>query len=177
MSRDKLLIWECYLKDHTFASKLMYQFSSICRAFEYELQRLSSTDCYFTSVSNQLRQKRDYLAKVLKNAGLEPIVPDGGYFIMADWSKLGKSISSKPENYKILNTILRWNVNFKRENNEKLQKKIGLISVPRQIRKRICGSRNGWARPRNCKVFHHRFSSAKIINISVNHSFVFASSR
>ena len=79
----------------SFTSTLIYWFSSICRAFEYELERLSSNECYFTSLSNQLRKKRDYLAKVLKNAGLEPIIPDGGYFIMADWSKFGKSISSK----------------------------------------------------------------------------------
>ena len=63
---------------------------SVFRAFEVELERLQSPDCYFSSLSKQLQKKRDYLAKMLKDAGMDPVVPDGGYFIMADWSKYGK---------------------------------------------------------------------------------------
>ena len=36
--------------------------------------------------------KRDMLAKVLTEVGITPTIPEGGYFMMADISKLGKFI-------------------------------------------------------------------------------------
>jgi hypothetical protein len=29
---------------------------------------------------------------VLADVGMNPVIPEGGYFIMADWSKLGKNV-------------------------------------------------------------------------------------
>ena len=52
--------------------------------------RLESPDCYFRSISVDLQKKRDYIAKILTEAGMDPVVPEGGYFIMANWSKLGE---------------------------------------------------------------------------------------
>ena len=62
------------------------------RAFELEMGRLESPDCYFKSISVDLQKKRDYIAKILNDAGMDPVVPEGGYFIMANWSKLGRYI-------------------------------------------------------------------------------------
>ena len=62
------------------------------RAFELEMGRLESPDCYFRSISVDLQKKRDYIAKILNDAGMDPVVPEGGYFIMANWSKLGRCI-------------------------------------------------------------------------------------
>jgi kynurenine--oxoglutarate transaminase/cysteine-S-conjugate beta-lyase/glutamine--phenylpyruvate transaminase len=40
----------------------------------------------------ELVQKRDTLAKHLEGAGFKPIIPDAGYFMMADFSRhLGSS--------------------------------------------------------------------------------------
>ena len=55
------------------------------------MQRLESPDCYFRSISVDLQKKRDYMAKILKDAGMEPVIPEGGYFIMANWSQIGKN--------------------------------------------------------------------------------------
>ena len=60
------------------------------RAFELEIERLESPDCYFCSISVDLQKKRDFIAKILKDAGMDPVIPEGGYFIMANWSQLGK---------------------------------------------------------------------------------------
>ena len=59
-------------------------------SFETEIARLSQPDCYFRSLATELLPKRDRLAGLLKQAGMEPIIPEGGYFMMADFSKLGK---------------------------------------------------------------------------------------
>lgn len=54
------------------------------------MERLDSEECFFNSLSKELESKRDYMAKVLVDVGMRPTVPDGGYFMIADWSPLGK---------------------------------------------------------------------------------------
>lgn len=63
---------------------------AVARAFEIELARLDSPDCYFKSIGRDLQKKRDKIAKVLTDIGMKPVIPEGGYFIMADWSELAE---------------------------------------------------------------------------------------
>ncbi|CAF0781071.1 unnamed protein product [Rotaria sordida] len=58
----------------------------VARCFEYELKRLNSSECYFNSVSKEFIEKRNQFAQVLKECGMKPIVPDGSYFMLADFS-------------------------------------------------------------------------------------------
>ena len=37
-----------------------------------------------------LEKKRDLMAKLLSEVGFKPIMPQGGYFMMADTSDIGK---------------------------------------------------------------------------------------
>ncbi|CAF1181889.1 unnamed protein product [Adineta steineri] len=60
----------------------------IARCFEYELERLNSPECYFNSISSEFLEKRNKLVEVLKECGMKPVVPDGGYFILADFSQI-----------------------------------------------------------------------------------------
>jgi kynurenine--oxoglutarate transaminase/cysteine-S-conjugate beta-lyase/glutamine--phenylpyruvate transaminase len=62
------------------------------RGFEFELQRLGSSESYFKTISVDLQRKRDYIARILQEVGMNPVIPEGGYFIMADWSKMGELI-------------------------------------------------------------------------------------
>lgn len=57
--------------------------------FEKELDRYDSDDCYFFSLPRELEVKRDYMAQFLKNVGMKPTIPEGGYFMIVDWSPLG----------------------------------------------------------------------------------------
>lgn len=61
---------------------------AVARCYENEFKQIDSPECYFNSVSKELKRKRDYLAEQLSEAGLEPIIPDGGYFMLADISKV-----------------------------------------------------------------------------------------
>ncbi|XP_031632679.1 kynurenine--oxoglutarate transaminase 3-like [Contarinia nasturtii] len=61
---------------------------AIAIAFEAELKRLDSPACYFNSLSVELTEKRDFMAKFLSEVGMKPIIPQGGYFMIADWSAL-----------------------------------------------------------------------------------------
>ena len=70
---------------------------AVARAFELELSRIESEDCYFNSISKDLEQKRDFLAEVLTEVGMVPVIPEGGYFILADWSPLAEKIDLSSE--------------------------------------------------------------------------------
>uniref|UniRef100_A0A6G1SFU2 Kynurenine--oxoglutarate transaminase 3 n=1 Tax=Aceria tosichella TaxID=561515 RepID=A0A6G1SFU2_9ACAR len=78
---------------------------AVARALEHEMQLIgqhqhqsNSTEhtteqpgvLYWSSLRNELKTKRNRMAKVLERAGMRPIVPQGGYFMMADFSKLAK---------------------------------------------------------------------------------------
>ena len=71
---------------------------AVARAFELELSRLDSPDCYFKSISRDLKTKRDFIAKVLDDVGMKPVIPEGGYFIMANWKDLAPKIDLSSEN-------------------------------------------------------------------------------
>ncbi|CAB4054956.1 CCBL [Lepeophtheirus salmonis] len=48
------------------------------------------------ATSSQFRRifkpKRDYIARVLKDIGMNPVIPEGGYFILADWSSFADKV-------------------------------------------------------------------------------------
>lgn len=75
---------------------------AVARSFEIELSRYNTPDCYFKSLARELLDKRDFLVKALRDNGFNPTVPDGGYFIVADWTKLENKLdlSSEPDKYK-----------------------------------------------------------------------------
>lgn len=70
---------------------------AVARAFELELTRLDSPDCYFRSISVDLAVKRDFIARVLEEVGMKPVIPEGGYFIMANWKDLSDKIDLSSE--------------------------------------------------------------------------------
>lgn len=51
---------------------------------EMEKQANNDPDCYFTSLADELLPKREKMAELVKSIGLNPIIPEGGYFMVAD---------------------------------------------------------------------------------------------
>lgn len=70
--------------------------------FEYELSRFNSSESFFKSLAVELKGKRDFMAKFLVESGLQPTVPDAGYFMIADWSSVANKVnlSSETDEYK-----------------------------------------------------------------------------
>jgi len=52
------------------------------------------------SISVDLASKRDFIADTLREVGMKPVIPEGGYFIMADWSGLADKIDLSSESDK-----------------------------------------------------------------------------
>lgn len=61
----------------------------MARCLEKELSQFNSYDCWLKVSSQIACKKRDYFIELLKDTGFKPVVPDGGFFIVADWSDLG----------------------------------------------------------------------------------------
>lgn len=66
----------------------------IARCFELECTRLDQPESYFNALSEELRPKRDKLAQLLVQAGLDPVVPEGGYFMLAKITDLAKNFET-----------------------------------------------------------------------------------
>ena len=62
----------------------------MARALEVETARLDQPDCYFNELPRMVEKKRDEMAEVLRDVGFDPIIPEGGYFMMADTTPLGE---------------------------------------------------------------------------------------
>lgn len=52
---------------------------------------MGQPECYFSSLAEELEVKRDRLAAILQEAGLSPVIPEGGYFMLVDVSALSES--------------------------------------------------------------------------------------
>ena len=70
---------------------------AIARGFEFEMNRnpdihaTENDESYFVSLANdELLPKRERMASAIRKLGLEPIVPEGGYFMMTSVKKLKK---------------------------------------------------------------------------------------
>ena len=63
---------------------------AVAISFDTERQRLNSPECYYKSISAELRPKRDKMAKFLQDLGMVPTVPEAGYSIVADFSNLSR---------------------------------------------------------------------------------------
>ena len=70
------MVWEVW---HNLSAQ-----EAVALGFEEEIARKDTPECYFKSLPAELEVKRDRMVNILKDAGLHPIVPQGGYFIMAD---------------------------------------------------------------------------------------------
>lgn len=70
---------------------------AIAIALEYEIAQIDSKECYFKSLAVELKTKRDYMAKFLQEAGMKVTVPEGGFFMIADWTNLAHKVDFSTE--------------------------------------------------------------------------------
>ncbi|KAG7488155.1 hypothetical protein MATL_G00032430 [Megalops atlanticus] len=76
---------------------------------DYKL--LGDPACYFTSLAEELEGKRNRMAAILKSAGMSPVIPEGGYFMIVDVTALNKDLShmgdDEPYDYKFVKWMIK----------------------------------------------------------------------
>ncbi|ELU10164.1 hypothetical protein CAPTEDRAFT_93247 [Capitella teleta] len=83
---------------------------AVARAFEYELSLMGKPECYYNSLPAQLNPKRDRTAKFISEVGMVPIIPEGGYFMVADFSQIDVDLGSEDDeskDYRFVKWLMR----------------------------------------------------------------------
>ncbi|KAM4720722.1 kynurenine--oxoglutarate transaminase 3 isoform 2-T2 [Rhinophrynus dorsalis] len=84
---------------------------ALAHALFKDFKRMDDPDCYFNSLPRELEAKRDRMARLLQEAGIKPVVPEGGYFMVADISVLDVDLSDmnedKPYDYKFVKWMIK----------------------------------------------------------------------
>ncbi|KAI5628333.1 kynurenine--oxoglutarate transaminase 3, partial [Silurus asotus] len=85
--------------------------ASVARGLLLDCERMGQPDCYFSSLAEELKGKRDHLAAILKQAGMSPVVPEGGYFMLADVTALNQDLTGvegdEPYDYKFVKWMIK----------------------------------------------------------------------
>ena len=97
MIRAMHVVWQNSI--YTAATPLQ---EACARAFNHEMSKpfdghpKDNPDSYFRSLcEDELRPKREKMLATLRAVGLDPIMPDGGYFVIADITPLKKFINEE----------------------------------------------------------------------------------
>ncbi|CAH2311484.1 kynurenine--oxoglutarate transaminase 3 isoform X1 [Pelobates cultripes] len=84
---------------------------ALAQALFKDFKRMDEPDCYFNSLAVELEAKRDRMAQLLQEAGLKPVIPEGGYFMLADISVLDVDLSDikkdEPYDYKFVKWMIK----------------------------------------------------------------------
>ncbi|XP_009693990.1 PREDICTED: kynurenine--oxoglutarate transaminase 1 [Cariama cristata] len=59
----------------------------VAQGFQRELELYGKPESYFVQLPKELQQKRDWLVQRLDAVGMKPIIPEGTYFLLADFSE------------------------------------------------------------------------------------------
>ena len=87
---------------------------AVAVGFETERDRIATKEGYFHELPRMLLEKRDRMADMLQKAGFSPTIPEGGYFMLADYSKL-KNMPDLPKNEEAADShFVKWMIKEKK---------------------------------------------------------------
>lgn len=67
-----------------------FQQEAVARGFEREYEVFGTPESYFHQLPAMMHHKKNKLASLLESVGLKPIMPEGGYFMTADFSSISE---------------------------------------------------------------------------------------
>ncbi|KAM6901612.1 kynurenine--oxoglutarate transaminase 1-like isoform 2-T2 [Lycodopsis pacificus] len=86
---------------------------AVARGFEREYELFGTPESYFQQLPAMLQQKRGKLASCLESVGLRPVVPEGGYFMIADISSVkadfneSMSAEDEPHDFRFVKWLIK----------------------------------------------------------------------
>uniref|UniRef100_A0A8C7NHA0 Kynurenine aminotransferase 1 n=1 Tax=Oncorhynchus mykiss TaxID=8022 RepID=A0A8C7NHA0_ONCMY len=85
---------------------------AVAQGFQREYELFGTPESYFLQLPEMLNQKRKKLATCLESVGLQPILPEGGYFMISDISSLkvdlnDPSTQDEPHDYRFVKWLIK----------------------------------------------------------------------
>uniref|UniRef100_A0A3Q3VZI2 Kynurenine--oxoglutarate transaminase 3 n=1 Tax=Mola mola TaxID=94237 RepID=A0A3Q3VZI2_MOLML len=81
------------VKENEGLLKVVFFQEAVAQGLLWNSELLGQPECYFSSLSEELQGKRDRMAAILKDAGMTPVIPEGGYFMLVDVTPLNQDVS------------------------------------------------------------------------------------
>jgi kynurenine--oxoglutarate transaminase/cysteine-S-conjugate beta-lyase/glutamine--phenylpyruvate transaminase len=74
---------------------------ALAAGLEVEVKRLGTPDSFFVKMVKDLKERRDKMTRTVKECGMVPIIPEGGYFMLVDWTPLKSKtdLSKEPDEW------------------------------------------------------------------------------
>ncbi|XP_070816732.1 kynurenine--oxoglutarate transaminase 3-like [Chaetodon trifascialis] len=66
---------------------------AVAQGLLLNFELMGQPECYFSSLAEELEGKRDRMAAIVKEAGMTPVIPEGGYFMLVDVTSLNQDLS------------------------------------------------------------------------------------
>ncbi|XP_029921224.1 kynurenine--oxoglutarate transaminase 1 isoform X2 [Myripristis murdjan] len=85
---------------------------AVAHGFQKEYEHFGTPESYFQQLPEQLHHKRNKLASCLESVGLQPIMPEGGYFMIADTSSVkvdfnDPSTKDEPHDFRFVKWLIK----------------------------------------------------------------------
>ncbi|XP_035247067.1 kynurenine--oxoglutarate transaminase 1 isoform X2 [Anguilla anguilla] len=85
---------------------------AVAHGFQREFECFGKPESYFLQLPEKMHHKRQKLAQCLVSVGLQPIMPEGGYFMMADISTMNvvihdSSTEGEPRDYRFVKWLIK----------------------------------------------------------------------
>ncbi|TNN72806.1 Kynurenine--oxoglutarate transaminase 3 [Liparis tanakae] len=90
------------------------QREAVAQGMQHNFELMGRPECYFTSLAEELEGKRDRMAAILREAGMSPVIPEGGYFMLVDVTPLNQDLSHMLEDEAYDYKFVKWMIKEKK---------------------------------------------------------------
>ncbi|XP_026161135.1 kynurenine--oxoglutarate transaminase 3 [Mastacembelus armatus] len=87
---------------------------AVAQGLLQNVELMGKPECYFSSLAEELEGKRDRMAAIMQEAGMIPVIPEGGYFMLVDVTSLNQDLSHMTDDEAYDYKFVKWMIKEKK---------------------------------------------------------------